>query len=475
VSDLQLNDEVNQAEHGLRVLHERVAEHSLQDSERVRLELHSIPSPGGGIANLRLGDIVDPTALQSMMQDFYRVSRIPMSIIDVEGKILVGVGWQDICTKFHRAHPETCKHCIESDTQLSEGVRPGEIRLYKCKNNMWDGVTPITVGGHQLGNVFTGQFFFDDERLDHELFRSQATRYGFDEEAYLAALDSVPRLSRERVAEGTAFLAKFAGMLSRLSFSNINLARSVAERDALTNSLQENKARLEEEDRKKNEFLAMLSHELRNPLAPIRNSIHILHRATPGSDQAIRAQNVIERQTGHLTRLVDDLLDVTRIARGKFELRRSRTDLREVVLRAADDFRAMMDERGLAFHIEVPAMRAWADLDATRVAQVIGNLLHNAAKFTSRGDEVSLSLRVADGRAEISVRDTGPGIDPPLLPSVFDAFVQGEKTLARSSGGLGLGLALVKSITELHGGTVYVESDGVGMGAQFTVLMPLAQ
>jgi signal transduction histidine kinase len=339
---------------------------------------------------------------------------------------------------------------------------------------MWDALTPITVGGHHLGNVFTGQFFFDDERLDRELFQSQASRYGFDREAYLAALESVPRLGRERVAEGMAFLAKFAGMLSQLSFSNIKLARSVAEREALMSSLQENKARLEEEDRKKNEFLAVLSHELRNPLAPIRNSVHILHRAPPGSDQAIRAQNVIERQAGHLTRLVDDLLDVARIARGRIELRRTRTDLREVVLRAADDFRAMMDERGLTFHVEVPAMRAWADLDATRVTQVIGNLLHNAAKFASRGDEVSLSLGVANGQGVISVRDTGPGIDPALLPLIFDTFVQEERTLARSSGGLGLGLPLVKNITELHGGTVCAESAGVDKGAQFTIVMPLA-
>jgi PAS domain S-box-containing protein len=225
--------------------------------------------------------------------------------------------------------------------------------------------------------------------------------------------------------------------------------------------------------RRKDEFLAMLSHELRNPLAPIRNSTYILRHAAPGSDQARRAQGVIERQTQHLTRLVDDLLDVTRIARGKIELRRERVDLREVVLRAADDFRLLLDDRGVTFRAALPDAKVWADIDVTRITQVVGNLMHNAAKFTRRGDEVTLSLKVVGAEAEFRVRDTGVGIDAALLPTIFDAFVQGERTMARTQGGLGLGLALVKGITELHGGTVSVESAGDGKGAEFIVLLPV--
>jgi len=231
---------------------------------------------------------------------------------------------------------------------------------------------------------------------------------------------------------------------------------------------------LREADRRKDDFLSMLSHELRNPLAPIRNSVYVLRRAPHGSDQAIRAQQIIERQADHLSRIVDDLLDVTRIARGKIELRRSRVDLREMVLRAADDFRAMMAERGIAFRVAAPAGEVWVHADATRVAQVVGNLLHNAAKFTNGGDDVTLALRSTGAQAEISVRDTGVGVDVTLLPRVFDAFVQGDRTLARSGGGLGLGLALVKGIAELHGGTVRVESAGADRGAEFVVILPLA-
>jgi PAS domain S-box-containing protein len=232
-------------------------------------------------------------------------------------------------------------------------------------------------------------------------------------------------------------------------------------------------AELEEADRRKDEFLGMLSHELRNPLAPIRNSAYILERADPMGEQASRARSVIQRQTEHLTRIVDDLLDVTRIARGKIELRRRRVDLREVVKRVAEDFRLGLEDRGITFRTAFPEVKLWADADATRITQVVGNLLHNSSKFTARGGEVTLSVREAGGEAEISVRDTGTGIDPALRLHVFEAFVQGERTLARTEGGLGLGLALVKGITELHGGTVRAESAGKGKGAEFVVRLPL--
>ena len=229
---------------------------------------------------------------------------------------------------------------------------------------------------------------------------------------------------------------------------------------------------LREASRRKDEFIGMLSHELRNPLAPIRNSIYLLRLAAPGSEQAVRAQSVIERQTDHLTRLVDDLLDVTRIARGKVELRRERVDLRDLVRRTADDFRSTMEDRGITFGMTLPDTKLWADVDPTRITQVIANLLHNAAKFGRRGDEVMLSLRNLEADAEIRVDDTGIGIDPALLPSIFEPFVQGERTLARTEGGLGLGLALVRGIVELHGGKVHATSGGPGKGTTFVVHLP---
>src|SRR5665647_575933 len=195
------------------------------------------------MANPELAEIIDAQAIQSLMDDFYKLAHIPIGIIDLKGNVLVGVGWQDICTEFHRVHPETCKHCLESNTKLSTGVFPGEFKPYKCKNNMWDIVTPIMVGGQHVGNIFLGQFFFEGETLDYELFRSQARQYGFNEEEYIAALEKVPRLSREVVDTIMAFFMKLANMLSQLGYSNIKLAQSLAERSTLVDALRESEER----------------------------------------------------------------------------------------------------------------------------------------------------------------------------------------------------------------------------------------
>ena len=219
-------------------------EESLRQSEQhIRLKLESMLSPARETANLELADIIDAQAIQSLMDDFYKLAHIPIGIIDLKGNVLVGVGWQDICTRFHRVHPETCKHCMESDTQLSKGVLPGEFKLYKCKNNMWDIATPIIVGGQHVGNIFLGQFFFEGEPLDYELFRSQARKYGFNEEEYIAALEKVPRLSKETVDAIMLFFMKLANIISQLGYSNIKLAQSLAEREALVDALRESEER----------------------------------------------------------------------------------------------------------------------------------------------------------------------------------------------------------------------------------------
>ena len=222
------------------VTEKRRAQAALRESEqRVRLKLESILSPEGDIGSLELGDVIDAHAIQSFMEDFYRIARMPLAIIDLKGRVLVGVGWQDICTRFHRVHPEACRNCVESDTELSAGVAPGEFKLYKCKNQMWDVATPLMVGGRHVGNIFSGQFFFEDEPVDREMFRVQARKFDFNEAEYLAALEAVPRLSKARVDTGMDFLAKLGQTLSLLSYSNIKLARSLSERERAEEALRQ--------------------------------------------------------------------------------------------------------------------------------------------------------------------------------------------------------------------------------------------
>jgi PAS domain S-box-containing protein len=232
-------------------------------------------------------------------------------------------------------------------------------------------------------------------------------------------------------------------------------------------------AALREADQRKDEFLGMLSHELRNPLTPIRNCLDVLNRTTPGGEQDRRARVIIDRQLSQLTRLVDDLLDVTRISRGKIRLQKARVDFVDLVRQTVDDHRSLLEGRDVA--VELPAVGLWVIGDRTRLAQAIGNLLQNAAKFTPKGSKVSISLARSDGRAVVEVADTGMGIEPDLLPRLFEPFTQGERSLARTRGGLGLGLSLVKGLIEQHGGTVTGTSDGPGRGALFTLTLPVAE
>lgn len=233
--------------------------------------------------------------------------------------------------------------------------------------------------------------------------------------------------------------------------------------------------KLEETNRRKDEFLGILSHELRNPLAPIRNALHVLAHREEDAGRAAQARTIVERQVAHLSRLVDDLLDVTRISSGRVQLHRRVLDLAALARETVDDHRIACDSAGVQVTVHLPEQPVLIEGDATRLAQVLGNLLANSTKFTPRGGTIAVEVeRDAAGVAVMRVRDTGEGIDAELLPRVFDAFAQAERTLARTRGGLGLGLTVVKGLVELHGGTVTASSAGHGAGTEVVVRLPPA-
>ena len=196
-------------------------EQSFRQEQAIKGQLKIRAVEQADIGKLELAEIVDVNLLKSIVNDFYAVAHIPMAIIDMKGKVLVVVGGQRVCKEFHRIHSETRQNCIESDTKLTADIAPGEFKLYKCKNNMWDIATPLIVCNQHVGNIFSGQFVFDDEPFDVDFFRTQAQRYGFNEEQYLAALAAVPRLSREHVKTCMTFLAKLAHMISQNGYNSL--------------------------------------------------------------------------------------------------------------------------------------------------------------------------------------------------------------------------------------------------------------
>jgi signal transduction histidine kinase len=253
------------------------------------------------------------------------------------------------------------------------------------------------------------------------------------------------------------------------------LAERTRESERLAAELRARAETLAEMDRRKDEFLAMLAHELRNPLGAIANASYILEQLAPAETQLERAVAIIRRQIQHLVRMVDDLLDVSRITRDKVELRRERLDLGEVVRNALETTRPLAEAKRQTLRTELTAEPLPLDGDATRLEQVLSNLLRNAVKFTGEGGAIEVSTcRDGAGEVRIVVRDNGIGIAPDLLPRVFDLFAQGEQALDRSGAGLGIGLTLVRRLVEMHGGRVEVRSDGPGHGCEFEVRLPLA-
>ena len=244
--------------------------------------------------------------------------------------------------------------------------------------------------------------------------------------------------------------------------------------EARTAELQASEARLREADRRKDEFLATLAHELRNPLAPVRNAIHFLKLRGPGTPDVQWASEMIDRQVGLMGRLIDDLMDVSRISRGRLELRREPVPLEQVLAHAVETMQSQIDGAGHKLTVLQPAVRLVVDADRARLAQAFINLLSNAAKYTDPGGQLEVRVASEGGTALLAFRDNGIGIAPQRLEQVFEMFSQEEPALSRSRGGLGIGLALTRKLVELHGGTVQASSEGPGMGSVFLVRLPLA-
>jgi PAS domain S-box-containing protein len=256
--------------------------------------------------------------------------------------------------------------------------------------------------------------------------------------------------------------------------SVICITRDVTEQKALEAELRRKMEELAEAHRRKDDFLATLAHELRNPLAPIRTAIEVLHMKIPPDPDLSESSEIIERQIQLMARLLDDLLDVSRITRNKLDLRTERVPLALIIESALETSRPVIEAGGHALAVSLPAEPVYLEADPVRLGQVFSNLLNNAAKYTEPGGQITLASRIEGNRIRVSVRDTGIGIAADMLPHVFEMFAQAKPALERSQGGLGIGLSLVKGIVELHNGEVEARSEGPSRGSEFIVRLPLA-
>jgi PAS domain S-box-containing protein len=442
-----------------RELEDRVQQRTaqLRESEQsVRRKLDGILSPEGDLGSLELADLLDCAAVQSLAEDFYRLARIPMFILDLKGKPLVAAGWQEICTKFHRANPDTCRNCMESDLKLSEGVSAGEFRLYKCRNNMWDVVTPVMMGGTHVGNLFSGQFFFDDEPLDYSVFRAQAKQHGFNEKDYIAALESAPRLSREAVSTGMAFFIKFAELLSQVSYSSIKLARSMAEVTRVNADLAASLKELEA-------FTYSVSHDLRAPLRHISGFSKILSEEFGPSlpQEAQHHLQRIEEGTRRMGTLVDDLLNLARV--GRRELSLQVAGLRAVVDEVIAELKSELEGREIEWKI---GSLPFVECDPGLVKQVFQNMISNAVKFTRPRPKavIEIGQEEKDGVTAIFVRDNGVGFSMKYADKLFGVFQRLHRP--EDFEGTGVGLATVLRIIQKHHGRIWAEAE-LDKGAAF--------
>ena len=251
------------------------------------------------------------------------------------------------------------------------------------------------------------------------------------------------------------------------------VSQDVTDRRRLEDDLRRLAADLSDADRRKNEFLAMLAHELRNPLAPISNAVHALRLRSDAASVRL-AGEMLERQVGQMARLVDDLLDMSRITRGRIELRKERVEFAAIVNQAVDAVRALYSSMNHQLSVTLPMQPVYLDADPTRLAQVVGNLLNNACKFTDSGGQIALRVDLVGRDVVLRVRDNGIGIEPAQLPRLFEMFTQVDTSLDRSRGGLGIGLTLVKTLVELQGGRVEAHSEGLGRGSEFVIRLPVA-
>ncbi|MBA3391628.1 MAG: PAS domain-containing protein [Deltaproteobacteria bacterium] len=404
------------------------------------------PNPDDQGAHLReqLEELADPIGL---LEGIFAHSPVPYIVFDADGHALV---------------------CNQAYREMFGRAPPDDYNLFRDEPGDRFGLAGAVTRAFADETVHTPTAWYDPRDLEH-VHVLDARRVAFSCTFFplRGARGDVTHVAIAFKDVTTELTAREAVEAER-----DRLAAVVEDKERLATALRATEESLREADRRKDEFLATLAHELRNPLAPIRTGVELI-RIAPTSEVAAKACAVIERQLQHMVRLIGDLLDIARVSRGKFELQRERIDIATIVEHAREASAPVIDAAGHVLDIERLDEPLVVHGDLTRLAQVVSNLLDNAAKYTPRGGRITLVATRDGDAAVIRVTDTGPGIPREMLDKVFDLFTQLGRGPDRSQGGLGIGLSLVKKLVEMHGGTVWAESGEPGEGSTFSIKLPL--
>lgn len=425
---------------------------------------------------LKFSELVDIQHLQTLLEFHFKVTNVPISILDTDHTRLVAAGLQDICMKFHRIHPVTHKRCQQSDDIIKSHLDEGRYIEYKCRNGLWDLAVPIMIAGKHMATLFIGQFFYKDEKPDIEFFRKQAEELGFNTEKYLEVLRQVPVFSREKVQGIIEYYSGFVELLSTMGYNNLLLARDIEKRKQVEEEIRTLNAELEQRVRARTaeleasnkelrDFVYVSSHDLKTPLRGISQLAQwLVHDYADAFDE--QGQEMVELLINRVKRmdgLIDGILEYSRVGNttGKDEEINLNRLVREVI-----DNLAPPEQIRILIENELPIIVG----DKTRIAQIVQNLLSNAVEYMDKPEgKITIGCVDEGSHWTFSVADNGPGIDSKYHEKIFQIFQTLQSRDEHES--TGIGLALVKKIVELYGGKIWVEST-VGQGSIFCFTLP---
>ena len=466
-----------QAEEALQKAHDeleiRVQERTAdlkESEERLKLKLDSILMPGTDISDLELINILDIPAIQSLMDDFSRLTGMGTAIVDLKGNVIESSGWTDICKKFHRINERSARFCKESDLFLSRNLKPGQYVAYKCRNNLWDVVTPLVIGDKHVGNIYTGQFFYKDEIIEDAVFFAQAEEFGFDREKYMAALRTVPRFSHEQINHLMDYMVKFSGIISRLSFSNLKLARSMTEQKRVQEELQtlydelerrviERTAELskaqaasKQANKKLNLLSSITRHDINNQLMALNAYIMLSEEAV---ENPVELKEFILKEQ----RIADTMAHQIHFTKD-YEEMGVKDPLWQNVTAIFKKIIPRLPMRNIRVDADDPNLELFAD---PLLEKVFYNLTDNALRYGGeKMTVICVTARKDNGGLILAVEDDGNGISTDDKAQLFTKGF-GKHT--------GLGLFLSREILSLTGITI-AENGEPGKGARFEMEVP---